>query len=556
MAKFNLFRIFQRTSRSTCWMLAVSALLAVPASPADKPVPAAAKPAVAAPKPVKTPYIAPIAPTTDALVVPMQFDVGVFGGATLFSTKTRLGLAHDPLDVPGNSGEFGLRAGWVGLQRHLTVEFEGRDAFYTLRSGNAKGQVLGFRLQSLWNFLPEAKIQPFALVGVGEELLLNSKPQCPPNAAPTAACLAIKTPHNIVTGVFGAGVRIPLTYRLAARIDAHWLLQQGRAKDDLAVPPIPSTAFSSNWEFQAGLAWSFGGPPQDTDKDGIPDDLDKCPNEPEDKDGFEDSDGCPDLDNDGDGIPDDKDKCPNQAEDKDGFQDDDGCPDPDNDKDGIPDAQDKCPNQPETRNGYKDDDGCPDVADSDDDGIPEDKDKCPHEKEDKDGFEDEDGCPDPDNDKDGIPDVVDKCPNQPETKNGLNDEDGCPDSLPPAAQRLLDQPIEMRFRGAELVPGGDDVFDPLLELLLEHEGVKMAIAVAAETDDAAGKALAESRAQAVRAAFGAKGIDADRIACAAGPVVPVTAPAPESKPAKKKKKGAAKAPTVPITERPVSLRIL
>jgi len=48
------------------------------------------------------------------------------------------------------------------------------------------------------------------------------------------------------------------------------------------------------------------------------------------------------------------------AEDKDGFQDEDGCPDPDNDKDGVADAADKCPSEPETINGVKDEDGCPD----------------------------------------------------------------------------------------------------------------------------------------------------------------------------------------------------
>jgi hypothetical protein len=34
----------------------------------------------------------------------------------------------------------------------------------------------------------------------------------------------------------------------------------------------------------------------DKDGDGVPDSLDACPNEPEDKDGFQDEDGCPDLD--------------------------------------------------------------------------------------------------------------------------------------------------------------------------------------------------------------------------------------------------------------------
>ncbi|HEX3761234.1 MAG TPA: OmpA family protein [Kofleriaceae bacterium] len=132
------------------------------------------------------------------------------------------------------------------------------------------------------------------------------------------------------------------------------------------------------------------------------------------------------ADRDGDGIPDAIDQCPDEPEDKDGFQDEDGCPDPDNDKDGIPDAQDRCPNEPEDKDGFQDADGCPD-PDNDHDGIPDAIDKCPDEAEDKDGFQDEDGCPDDDNDGDGFPDAVDKCPNDPETVNGFEDEDGCPD---------------------------------------------------------------------------------------------------------------------------------
>ena len=101
-------------------------------------------------------------------------------------------------------------------------------------------------------------------------------------------------------------------------------------------------------------------PDVDTDGDGIVDRLDKCPTDPEDKDGFEDEDGCPDPDNDQDGVPDVTDKCPLVPEDKDAFEDDDGCPDPDNDKDGFLDGVDKCPNEPEVFNGFEDDDGCPD----------------------------------------------------------------------------------------------------------------------------------------------------------------------------------------------------
>ena len=167
----------------------------------------------------------------------------------------------------------------------------------------------------------------------------------------------------------------------------------------------------------------------DRDGDGYKDDVDKCPDDPEDFDDFEDEDGCPDPDNDKDGILDVDDKCPNEPETKNGYQDEDGCPDTttfDRDGDGINDDVDKCPDDPEDKDNFEDEDGCPD-PDNDKDGILDVNDLCPNDPEDKDGFEDQDGCPDPDNDKDRILDVNDKCPNEPETYNGFEDEDGCPD---------------------------------------------------------------------------------------------------------------------------------
>src|SRR5690606_38860131 len=120
----------------------------------------------------------------------------------------------------------------------------------------------------------------------------------------------------------------------------------------------------------------------DRDGDGYDDEVDACPDEPEDFDSFEDDDGCPDRDNDADGVldaaelvsgkwttldrKDDRD-CRNEPEDFDGFEDGDGCPDPDNDNDGIPDDQDECIDEPEDGKGKgKDDkrrtDGCPEES--------------------------------------------------------------------------------------------------------------------------------------------------------------------------------------------------
>jgi hypothetical protein len=76
---------------------------------------------------------------------------------------------------------------------------------------------------------------------------------------------------------------------------------------------------------------------KDDDKDGVSNDLDKCPGVK----GSISCDGCecPSNDIDGDGILNNIDKCP----DKKGPKDNNGCPWPDSDRDGTPDKFDKCP---------------------------------------------------------------------------------------------------------------------------------------------------------------------------------------------------------------------
>ncbi|HVZ75471.1 MAG TPA: OmpA family protein [Polyangia bacterium] len=269
----------------------------------------------------------------------------------------------------------------------------------------------------------------------------------------------------------------------------------------------------------AGASWSNA--PLDVDHDGVPDEVDRCPLVPEDRDGFEDGDGCPDPDNDQDGIPDSKDKCPDAAEDKDGFQDGDGCPDLDDDKDGIPDAKDKCPRQPETKNGYKDDDGCPDrnmhLVDEDKDGVMDDVDQCPKEPEDKDGFQDDDGCPDPDNDKDGIPDAKDQCPNEPETINNVKDDDGCPDkgivTLKAGELETL-SPIFFATDRARVRHAFRPTLDAIAAILKAHPEIGRC-AIEGHTDatgpEAWNKKLSLARAQSVAAYLSGKGVDAARV---------------------------------------------
>jgi outer membrane protein OmpA-like peptidoglycan-associated protein len=218
--------------------------------------------------------------------------------------------------------------------------------------------------------------------------------------------------------------------------------------------------------------------PGDRDGDGLTDDVDKCPDDAEDFDKFEDEDGCPDLDNDADGLKDKDDKCPNEPEDIDKFQDEDGCPDPDNDGDGLADKVDQCPNEPE----------------------------------DKDGFEDDDGCPDPDNDHDTFLDKDDKCPNE----FGVA-PDGCPKKytnvVVTATKIEIKQTVYFAFNKATIKPVSFPLLNEVAQALKDNPTIK--VEVQGHTDsvgnDKFNLKLSQKRAESVKAYIVKQGVAADRM---------------------------------------------
>jgi OmpA-OmpF porin, OOP family len=108
---------------------------------------------------------------------------------------------------------------------------------------------------------------------------------------------------------------------------------------------------------------------KDSDGDGYPDSIDKCPFHKEDGKPPDPTDGCPaGSDRDGDGIPDDVDMCPDEPEDFDGVEDEDGCPETDADNDGILDADDACPTEPGPRSKIAEKHGCPGLTKVQEDG--------------------------------------------------------------------------------------------------------------------------------------------------------------------------------------------
>jgi OmpA-OmpF porin, OOP family len=265
----------------------------------------------------------------------------------------------------------------------------------------------------------------------------------------------------------------------------------------------------------------------DRDGDGLKDDVDKCPDNPEDFDDFQDADGCPDPDNDRDGILDVDDECPMQPETRNDFQDEDGCPDGvkgDRDGDGILDEVDNCPDDPEDKDQFEDDDGCPD-PDNDKDGILDVDDLCPMDPEDIDNWEDEDGCPELDNDKDRIADKDDQCNPKPgqnyketqETYNGKDDTDGCPDK---GRTKITDTEIEtldsVYFETAKAVIKTESyaILDAVAATMEGNPGILL-IEIQGHTDERGNDAynldLSDRRAHAVEKYLVDKGVEAKRL---------------------------------------------
>jgi outer membrane protein OmpA-like peptidoglycan-associated protein len=230
----------------------------------------------------------------------------------------------------------------------------------------------------------------------------------------------------------------------------------------------------------------------------------------------------PRRDTDGDGMPDAVDGCPSVAEDRDGYEDEDGCPDEDNDRDGVPDERDRCPNKRETNPRAADADGCPDPekpADTDGDGVRDDLDQCPTVREDNDDFADEDGCPETDNDQDGFTDLEDRCPFQAEVINGVDDTDGCPDQGPTLVKvtnekiEILEKVFFEKNRDA-IKPESFDVLDQVAAVMNARRTISR-VRIEGHTDaegpDAKNLSLSRRRAEAVRAYLLRKGVDAGRL---------------------------------------------
>ena len=266
----------------------------------------------------------------------------------------------------------------------------------------------------------------------------------------------------------------------------------------------------------ATLAYRFGD--QDSDRDGVIDAKDRCPQIP----GRKSTMGCPDADN--DGIVDSADECPTAS----GLARLGGCPDTDND--GIIDKMDDCPDEA----GILGKNGCP-TQDADDDGVDDEDDHCPSiaglaalngcPDTDGDGIIDaEDGCPNfsgskelggcPDTDGDGIVDKDDKCPEL----SGLAAGMGCPEITEKEEDILTFAARNVHFATslARIDQSSYPVLEEVYEIMKKYQQYDLILEGYTDNrgNDFLNQQLSERRAKACKEFLVAKGIAENRISFA------------------------------------------
>lgn len=225
-------------------------------------------------------------------------------------------------------------------------------------------------------------------------------------------------------------------------------------------------------------------PPRDSDRDGLVDVDDRCPQEPM-----------------GD-RPD-----PNRR----------GCPARDTDRDGLRDDLDACPTEPTGDDPDPNRAGCPrdhSRDDGDGDGVPDREDVCPVESAGAHPDAARRGCPDPDIDHDDISNEHDACPEDrgPATSDAATN--GCPRVFVSADRVVIQQQPRFATNRAVILPESESLLLEVAQVLEAHPEL-LRVEVQGHTDDRGTRALngllSQRRAESICAYLRTRGIAAERL---------------------------------------------
>lgn len=385
------------------------------------------------------------------LPVDNSVEIGAFTG--LFFPSGSLNLQSEAQRHQGLAiaPALGVRGAYFPL-KYVGAELEYAAAF-SKSDDDTQSTLWALRGHVIGQF-PAWRVTPFALVGLGRLGVISN---------------ALGNDGDPLFH-FGVGAKAALTPSLSVRFDLRDdITQKHAASNGTGTHSIEALIGISLVLGRETPSSSCANSVLDTDNDGLVDRVDRCPTE-----AGAGADGCPLKDTDEDGVTDDKDKCPEV-------------------KGSLPD-------------------GCPEAkSDTDGDGVADDADKCPALKGDA-----PDGCPsDRDSDSDGIIDSKDRCPTQAESRNGFEDDDGCPDELPTQVKEFTGvlNGIEFDRDKASIRPASIPALDKSAQVLATYPSLR--VLITGHTDDTGNRPknlqLSKDRAEAVKAHFVSKGIDAGRI---------------------------------------------
>lgn len=365
------------------------------------------------------------------------FDGATYGAGVELSMMRYIGKSLD-LGLETNFARLAHPADSASAANAAQGQYGFRQNFFTGHLG------LRFRFDNGWLMEEDSKFVPFLKLGVG------------------GASYGDFTQWSIYVPV-GLGFHIhipktPITFTAQSNYNPMFLLPENTTPSGylhhsigLSLQLGNRKKKTDNKEFLE-LAQSDGPKAPDRDYDGVPDEIDQCP----DIYGSDKTVGCPDTDE--DGIKDTEDKCPEDA----GFANLEGCMD--SDYDGVIDPEDDCPDV-YGENEY----GCSGTAGGDDrdgDGVKNEDDTCPDEP----GLFTANGCPDADGD--GIQDALDMCPEY----YGSLEFTGCPmpkeqlDSLQAMYQKMK-QEDNFASKGYDITNGGNTITDKFgNDLTIDQEG--------------------------------------------------------------------------------------
>lgn len=284
------------------------------------------------------------------------WEIGMFGGILFPSKNHNLNVVVLPREEYSPlAGQLGGRFAYLPLS-WLGLELEGFGAGGSTKDTDFSAVFYSLRAHALFQ-LPFWSVAPFALVGAGawggasESMGHDRDPEIHFGGG-------VKVPfshrvmgrfdvRDILSQKTDANQGVA-THNPEIHLGISFVFER-------TVPDAPSDAdydglYDSEDECPQEGALTVNGCPGDSDADGISDPKDACPLEPAaTPDGCPEKDadgdgvllpadqcpeeagpapsGCPDKDQDGDGILGAADQCPDKPENRNGFQDDDGCPD-------------------------------------------------------------------------------------------------------------------------------------------------------------------------------------------------------------------------------------